>query len=128
MRAWLRYDINGSLSSSFHHQRFYRYRGCTLKIWMCSSTFFFSWPRAFGCCCFRKEILEFTECFSCRVIKESKSLKRRKIVPTADQGDLAATICTIRDDLCSLKSLGLSVPQFPIYKKMGLQCSKSEML
>lgn len=61
-----------------------------------------------------KKILEFNECFGYRVIKESKS---RKIVPAADQRDLAAAICPIRDHLCSPKSLGFSVSQFPIYKK-----------
>lgn len=99
-----------------------------MKIWLCSSTLFLSCPHGFGCCYFREKILEFNECFSYRVIKESKSLKRRKIVPVADQRDLAAAVCPIRDHLCTPKSLGFSVSQFPIYKEMGLYCSKSEML
>lgn len=70
-------NTNCSPSSFFHHPRFvvtlWR-RGCLLQ-----PCFFSSWPQAFGCCCFREEILESKEHFSCRVFKENKNLERRKI-------------------------------------------------
>jgi len=70
------HHTNWSPGSFFHHPVFYRYRGYILEKRMPSSTFL---PFLRACGCFREEILELEEHFSCRVFKKNKSLERRKM-------------------------------------------------